>query len=69
MNRIFHGPTDYIVFNHATRNFKSVNAADRFLLIGGFDKTDAAHWRVDERLELLPPRTLQQATAGVRVAR
>ena len=69
MNSIFHGPTDYIVFNHATRNFKSVNAADRFLLIGGFDKTDAAHWRVDERLELLPPRTLQQATAGVRVAR
>ena len=68
MNGIFHGPTDYIIFNNATRQFRGVNDADRFLLLGSFDKSDPSHWRVDETLQVLPPKVLQNATAGVVVA-
>jgi RNA polymerase sigma factor (sigma-70 family) len=68
MNSIFHGPTDYIIFNNATRQFGG-EASDQFLLLGSFDKSDPAHWRVDEALQLLPPKALQRATAGVVVAR
>jgi len=64
MNSIFHGPTDYIVFNNTTRQFGG-EASDQFLLLGAFDKSDPAHWRVDEALQLLPPKALQRATAGV----
>jgi hypothetical protein len=69
MNGIFHGPTDYIVFNNKTRQFRGVNIADQFLLMGSFDKSDPANWRVDETLQVLPPNALQRATAGVVVAR
>jgi hypothetical protein len=69
MNSIFHGPTDYIVFNNATRQFRGVNSADQFLLMGSFNKSDPANWRVDETLQVLPPKALQNATAGVVVAR
>jgi RNA polymerase sigma factor (sigma-70 family) len=69
MNGIFHGPTDYVVFNNTTRQFRRVNAADQFLLLGSFDKSDPNNWRVDESLELLPPKALQRATAKVVVAR
>ena len=68
MNSIFHGPTDYIIFNNATRQFRGAKDADRFLLLGSFDKSDPAHWRVDETLQLLPPKVLQKATAGGVVA-
>ncbi|MGD0087175.1 MAG: sigma-70 family RNA polymerase sigma factor [Verrucomicrobiota bacterium] len=69
MNGIFHGPTDYIVFNNQTRHFWGVNVADQFLLMGSFDKSDPINWRVDETLQVLPPDALQRATAGVIVAR
>jgi len=69
MNSIFHGPTDYIIFNNTTRHFDKVNDADRFLLLGSFDKSDPANWRVDENLELAPPKALQRATARFIVAR
>jgi len=65
MNGIFHGPTDYIVFNNATRQFRGVNSADQFLLMGSFDKSDPTNWRVDETLQVLPPAVLQKATAGI----
>ena len=68
MNGVFHGPTDYVVFNNTTRQFsakKGYATEDDFLLLGSFDKSDPAHWRVDEQLQLLPPKTLQKATAGV----
>jgi RNA polymerase sigma factor (sigma-70 family) len=68
MNSIFHGPTDYIVFNNTTRQFRGVKDSERFLLLGAFDKSDSANWRVNEKLELLPPKNLQRATAGVVVA-
>ena len=63
MNAIAHGPTDYVVFNNVTRQFGG-KASDQFLLLGSFDKSDPAHWRVDESLQLLPPKALQKATAG-----
>ena len=69
MNSIFHGPTDYIVFNNATRQFRGLKSADQFLLMGSFDKSDPASWRVDETLQVLPPTVLQKATTGVVVAR
>jgi RNA polymerase sigma factor (sigma-70 family) len=69
MNAIFHGPTDYVVFNNTTRQFRGVNAADQFLLMGSFDKYDPTNWRVDEALQVLPPIALQRATAKVVVAR
>jgi len=69
MNSVFHGPTDYIVFNHTTRHFKKAEDNSCFLLAGGFDKTDPAHWRVDDKLEATPPAALRQATASVIVAR
>jgi hypothetical protein len=69
MNSIYHGPTDYIVFNNTTRQFGGVKDSERFLVVGAFDKTDPAHWRVDEKLELLPPKKLQQATTGVVAAK
>jgi hypothetical protein len=68
MNSIFHGPTDYVVFNNVTRQFGG-EASDQFLLLGAFDKSDPAHWRVDETLQLLPPKDLQRATARVVVDR
>jgi hypothetical protein len=69
MNAVFHGPTDYVIFNNATRDFKGLESIDCFLLLGAFDKSDPAHWRVDESLQLLPPSDLLRATAGVVVAR
>ncbi len=69
MNGVFHGPTDYVVFNNTTRQFRGVNAADQFLLMGSFDKSDPTSWRVDEALQVLPPKALQRATAKVVVAR
>jgi hypothetical protein len=69
MNSIFHGPTDYIVFNNTTRQFRDVNDNERFLVVGAFDKSDPVHWRVDEKLELLPPRNLQRAITGVVAAK
>jgi RNA polymerase sigma factor (sigma-70 family) len=69
MNSIFHGPTDYIVFNNTTRQFRGVNDNERFLVVGAFDKTAPAHWRVDEKLELLPPKNLQRAITGVVAAK
>ena len=68
MNGIFHGPTDYIIFNNTTRAVRGVNDSDRFLLLGSFDKTDPSHWRVDETLQVLPPKVLQAATPGVVMA-
>ena len=68
MNGVFHGPTDYVVFNNTTRQFsakKGYETEDDFLLLGSFDKSDPARWRVDEKLQLLPPKALQKATAGV----
>jgi hypothetical protein len=69
MNTIFHGPTDYVVFNTTTRQFRGVTAADQFLLMGSFDKSDPTNWRVDEALQVLPPIALQRATAKVVVVR
>ena len=72
MNAVFHGPTDYVIFNNATRLFGRSKGGkspeDDFLLEGAFDKSDPAHWRVDEALQLRPPKALQKATAGVVVA-
>ena len=68
MNSVFHGPTDYVVFNNTTRQYsakKGYETEDDFLLLGSFDKSDPAHWRVDETLQLPPPKALQKATAGV----
>ena len=69
MNSIFHGPTDYIVFNNTTRQFRGVKDSECFLVVGAFDKTYPAHWRVDEKLELLPPKNLQRAITGVVAAK
>jgi hypothetical protein len=69
MNAIFHGPTDYVVFNDTTRKFSGLDPIDCFMLQGAFNKSDPAHWRVDESLQLLPPKDLQRATAGVIIAR
>jgi hypothetical protein len=63
MNRVFHGPTDYVVFNDATR--KLGDSMDYFLLTGAFNKSDPARWRVDDKLQLLPPQRVQDITAGV----
>jgi RNA polymerase sigma factor (sigma-70 family) len=69
MNAVFHGPTDYVVFNNTTRQFRGVNSSDQFLLMGSFDKSDPMKWRMDEALQVLPPEALQRATANVVVAR
>lgn len=69
MNGIFHGPTDYVVFNETTRQFSQVEAPDRFLLLGAFDKSDPGHWRVDDDLQLPPPQKLLRATAGTVTSR
>jgi RNA polymerase sigma factor (sigma-70 family) len=71
MNAVFHGPTDYVVFNNTTRQRKANSeeeAMSNFLLLGSFDKSDPGHWRVDNSLQLRPPKDLQRATAGVVVA-
>lgn len=69
MNSIFHGPTDYVVFNNMTRRFAKANDADRFLLLGSFDKSDPTNWLVDGKLELAPPKALQAAVSRIVVAR
>jgi hypothetical protein len=72
MNSVYHGPTDYVLFNNATRRFHGageLHGFDCFLMAGAFDKTDPAHWRADERLEVLPAKALQRATASVVAAR
>ena len=69
MNSIYHGPTDYIVFNNATRQFSKLPDADRYLLLGAFDKSDPTHWRVDESLELAPPKDLRRVVSQVLAAR
>jgi len=72
LNGVFHGPTDYVVFNDTTRMHRDRSGretAEDFLLLGSFDKSDSGHWRVDESLQLLPAKDLQRATAGVMVAR
>jgi hypothetical protein len=56
------------VFNNATRQFRGVKDAERYLLLGSFDKSDPARWQVDETLQALPPTVLQKATTGVVVA-
>jgi len=65
MNAVFHGSTDYIIFNNTTRQFGKVQASDRFLLLGAFGKSDPTHWRVAQNLEVLPPKILQRATSEV----
>jgi hypothetical protein len=69
MNAVVHGPTDYVVFSDTTRNFSRLDPIDCFLLLGAFDRSEPAHWRVDESLQLLPPNDLQRAMAGVVVVR
>ena len=69
MNAVVHGLTDYVIFNDTARKFDGLEPVDCFLLLGAFNKSDPAHWRVDESLQLLPPKSLQRATAGVIVAR
>jgi hypothetical protein len=66
MNAIYHKQTDYVVFNDATRSLGTT--ADDFLLLGSFNKADQAHWRVDDALQLLPPRFVRKRTPGVVVA-
>ncbi len=61
----FHGPTDYVVFNDATRRHSRPERFDNFLLAGAFNTSDPAHWRVDSGLRLQPATALRQATAGV----
>jgi RNA polymerase sigma factor (sigma-70 family) len=68
MNAVYHGPTDYIVFNNTTRRFRGVSSPDQFLLLGSFDKSDPNNWRVDDALQVLPTKVLQRATAKVVVA-
>ncbi|HEX5400293.1 MAG TPA: RNA polymerase sigma factor [Verrucomicrobiae bacterium] len=71
MNAVFHGPTDYVVFNNTTRQHSAKlghETEDDFLLLGSFDKSDPEHWRVDDDLQLRPAKELQRATAGVVVA-
>jgi hypothetical protein len=65
INGVFHGPTDYVVFNNKTRQFKGADLLECFLLMGAFNKSDVAHWRVDEKLQLLPPQELQRMTASI----
>jgi RNA polymerase sigma factor (sigma-70 family) len=72
MNAVFHGPTDYVVFNDTTRRHSARlghETVDDFLLLGSFDKSDPEHWRVDDALQLRPAKDLQRATAKVVVAR
>jgi hypothetical protein len=63
MNSVYHGPTDYVVFNDATRSLG--RTADDFLIEGGFNKADQAHWRVDDARQLLPPKFVRKSTSGV----
>jgi len=69
MNGVFHGPTDYVVFNDTTRQYRGAQPSDCFLLAGAFDKSDPVHWRVDEDRQLLPPEDLRRAIARVIVDR
>jgi hypothetical protein len=69
MNSIYHGPTDFIVFNNLTRRFTQLPDSNRFLLVGAFDKSDPEHWRVDENLEATPPKPLQRLVAQTVMAR
>ena len=70
MAAVYNGPTDYVVFNNTTRRFQPFRRepGEQYLLLGSFDKSDPAHWRVDQRLQLLPRRALRRATAGTVVA-
>ncbi len=65
LNGVFHGPTDYVVFNDATRHSSWPERADKFLLVGAFNTSDPAHWRADGALQLQPSGALRKATAGV----
>jgi len=70
MNSVFHGPTDYVVFNDTTRQFakRGMRSSDCFLLAGAFDRSDPNHWRVDDALSQTPPGELREATRDVVVA-
>ena len=70
MNNIFHGPTDYVVFNDTTREFakRGMQSRDCFLVAGAFDRSDPNHWRVDDALSRTPSGELQEATRDVVVA-
>ena len=69
MNGIFHGPTDYVIFNNTTRQLIGPHRNESFLFMGAFDKTDPDHWRVDPGLRLPPPIALQHAVEGAIAAR
>lgn len=65
MNGVFHGPTDYVIFNNTTRQYTGLDRNESFLFMGAFNKSDPDHWRVDPNLRLLPPPALQRAIEGV----
>jgi hypothetical protein len=65
MNGVYHGPTDYVIFNDTTRNCVGMDRIDCFLLMGTFDKSDPVRWRVDEIHQLLPPDSMLRATEGI----
>jgi hypothetical protein len=58
-----------VVFNKTTRQFTQAQLRDQFLLMGRFDRSDPAHWKVDEDLQVRPPKELQLATDHVVVTR
>lgn len=74
MNGVFHGPTDFVVFNNTTRQLakrqmQSRESSECFLVNGAFDRSDPAVWRVDDELCQRPSGELLEATRDVVVAR
>jgi len=73
MNNVFHGPTDFVIFNDTTRQMAGNEVPEDIchLLSGAFDQTDAEHWKVSEdmlnelpvRLQKVADATMAQATA------
>jgi len=67
INGVFHGPTDYVVFNNKTRSMRKYrhHPADCFLLKGSFDKTDPDNWEVTDELMILPSPEVLKKIKGV----
>lgn len=70
MNAVFHGPTDYVVFNDVTRKLETegVEPGRCSLLAGAFDRSVPASWTAPARLQQAPAQPVIEATRGVVVS-
>jgi hypothetical protein len=67
MNTVFHGPTDYVVFNDTTRRLEQEGYESRrcFLLAGAFDASREDVWAVDPSRRQAASGEVAAATRGV----